>query len=79
MEDESDDSNNYNWNKIFENGNNNIFSNISISEDPIPILIKSPKTARNKINLNKNKIKSRIQYINRKKLDIYLLNQNIRK
>ena len=79
MEDESDDSNNYNSNKIFENGNNNIFSNISISDDPIPILIKPPKTARNKINLNKNKIKSRIQYINRKKLDIYLLNQNIRK
>ena len=79
MEDESDESNYYNSNKIYENGNNNIFSNLSISDDPIPILIKSPKTVRNKFNFNKNKIKSRIQYTNRKKLDIYLLNQNIQK
>ena len=79
MEEESDDSNYYNSNKIFDNCDNNMFSNLSISDDPIPILIKSPKIARNKLNFNKNKIRSKIKYINRKNLDIYLLNQNIQK
>ena len=79
MEEESDESNYYNSNKIYENGNNNIFSNLSKSDDPIPILIKSPKTARNKFNFNKSKIRPKIQYTKRKNLDVYLLNKNIQK
>ena len=79
MEEESDESNYYNSNKIYENDNNNIISNLSASDDPIPILIKSPKTARNKFNFHKNKIKSKIQHRKMKKLDIYLLNQNIQR
>ena len=68
MEEELDESNYYNSNKIYENDNNNIISNLSVSDDPIPILIKSPKTARNKFNFHKNKIKSKIQYRKMKKL-----------
>ena len=79
MEEESNKSNYYNSNKIYENGNNNAFSNSSISDDPIPILIKSPKTARNKFNFHKSKIRPKIQYTKMKNLDIYLLNKNIHK
>ena len=63
--------------------NKNLFSNLSISDDPIPILIKSPKKTKIKIKISddKNNFKSNLNIIRkkRKKLDVYFLNQNIQK
>ena len=84
MEEEIEESNSsYSNEKHQKKINRNLFSNLSISDDPIPILIKSPKMTKIKIKTSddKNNFKSNLNNIRkkRKKLDIYFLNQNIQK
>ena len=84
MEEEIEESNSsYSNEKHQKRINRNLFSNLSISDDPIPILIKSPKMTKIKIKTsdNKNNFKSNLNIIRkkRKKLDIYFLYQNIQK
>ena len=82
MEEEIEESNISYSNEKYQQGLNKIlFSNLSLSDDPIPILIKSPKKTKItiKISDDKNDFKSNLNIIRkkRKKLDIYLLNQNL--
>ena len=84
MEEEIEESNSsYSNEKYPKRLNKNLFSNLSISDDPIPILIKSPKKTKIKIKISddKNNFKSNLNIIRkkRKKLDVYFLNQNIQK
>jgi hypothetical protein len=78
MDQESGDNNDSNSIIKFSNGGNKYtFSNLSISDEQVPILIKSPRIQKRKYIMNNNKKKKKLFSIKRKKLDRYFLNKNI--
>ena len=78
MEQESGDNNDSNSIIKFSNGGNKYtFSNLSISDEQVPILIKSPRIQKRKYIMSNNNKKKKLFSIKRKKLDRYFLNKNI--
>lgn len=61
MEEESEELEySYSKDKYKNSSNKFILSNLSISEDPIPLLIKSPKSRNDKNNITNNNNKKKL-------------------
>ena len=80
MEDESEEIDCSNSYEEYKKGSNRfILSNLSISDDPIPLLIRSPKTRKEKYKYINTIVKNNIKRVKRNKSALNYMKQNIQK